>query len=129
MDTHKIIDRNFAWCPDYDEKSFSGQLHENAHWSDDEYWLLEWALYKLAEAPIASQELNWRIFRIFSHTFLTFGCHFDRNDVYKIENLKRAQVYELRERFQLVFEGFFSKDMPTQDCFEIPNPLLGSVGD
>ena len=127
MDPRFVVQRKFPRCDDYDENSFNGQLHEHALWAQDEYWLLEWALYQLAKEEEIDPELYWQVFRIFSHCFLSFGCHFDRNDGYKIRNLKRAQLYDCRERFQVVFEGFFSKNMPEQNIFEEENPLLLTI--
>jgi len=123
MNPEAVIARNFAWCAEHDDCSFSGRLHEEGLWDRGEYWLLERALYELAKAD-TSQELTWRVFRIFSYCFMVIGCHFDRNDGFKITNIKRRELYELRERFQLVFEGFFSKDMPDQKSFTEQNPLL-----
>jgi hypothetical protein len=81
----------------------------------------------LAKEEEIDPELYWQVFRIFSHCFLSFGCHLDRNDGYRIRNLKRAQLYDCRERFQVVFEGFFSRNMPEQNIFEEENPLLLTV--
>ncbi|ROL94155.1 hypothetical protein BK636_02050 [Pseudomonas chlororaphis] len=124
MDPRFVIERNFPRCDNYDDNSFLGKLHEHALWAQDEYWLLEWALYQLAKDEAISEDLSWQVFRIFSHCFLSFGCHLDRNDFFKIRNLKRAQLYDCRERFQMVFEGFFSRNMPEQKLFEEENPLL-----
>ncbi|RIA31599.1 immunity protein 41 of polymorphic toxin system [Ectopseudomonas oleovorans] len=122
MNPKLAIARNFAWCDEYEDSSFTGLLHEKQYWSMAEYWELEWALYQLVGNR--SPEVQWRIFRIFSWVLLTIGCHFDKKDLYKIKNLKRHQLYELRERFVLVFEGFFSGKMPSQECFENTNPLV-----
>jgi len=74
-------------------------------------------------------ELDWPIFRIFSHTFLSLNAHFDPNDGFKIKNMAKSDLYDLRERFQLVFEGYFSGDMPDQErCFDIINPLFETAG-
>lgn len=124
MDPRFAVERNFPRCDNYDDNSFLGKLHEQALWAQDEYWRLEWALYQLAKDETISEELSWQVFRIFSHCFLLFGCHLDRNDSFKIRNLKRAQLYDCRERFQVVFEGFFSRNMPEQKIFEEENPLL-----
>ena len=129
MDPKSVIRRNFAWSGEYDESSFTGQLHENCLWNWDEYWRLEWALYVLASSRTSHPELDWPIFRIFSATFLEINCHFDPNDVFEIEGMDRDTVFELRERFQLVFEGYFSNDLPNQEeCFDMQNPLLTAVG-
>src|SRR6478672_9572062 len=129
MDPKSVIRRNFAWSGEYDESSFTGQLRENCIWNWDEYWLLEWALYVLASSRTLHPELDWPIFRIFSATFLDINCHFDPNDVFEIEGMERDTVFELRERFQLVFEGYFSNDLPNQEeCFDMNNPLLTAVG-
>jgi hypothetical protein len=129
MDPKSVILRNFAWSGQYEESSFTGQLHENCNWNWDEYWRLEWALYALANARLDHPELDWPIFRIFSATFLEIMCHFDPNDLFKIDGMDRETVSELRERFQLVFEGYFSNDLPDQStCFHIQNPLLSATG-
>ena len=121
-----VIARNFPWCDEHDDASFTGRLHEEALWDADEYWQLEWALYRLAGAKRVSHDTLWRIFHIFSNTSMSFGCHFDRNDVWKIGNLKRREIYDYRERFQLIFEGFFSGEMPGKDDFDLKNPLLSA---
>lgn len=129
MEPRAIILRNFVWCDEYEESSFVGRLHEYCEWNFDEYWLLEWALYQLAEARTNNSDLCWPIFKIFSNTFLTINVHFDPNDGFNIANIDCSEAYDLRERFQLVFEGYFSGNMPNQKrCFEIQNPLFPSNG-
>lgn len=126
MDAHSVVARNIAGCEEYDDRSFIGRLHEESIWVHDEYLMVEWALYQLATDTCTSQELSGRVFRIFSYCFLLFGCHLDRRDGFKIENLKRKEVYDLRERIQLVFEGFFARKMPAPSIFSASNPLLVS---
>ena len=124
MDASLIIARNFPWCPENDDTSFGGRLHEEGVWSWEEYWQLEWALHRLCGDP-PTRELHWRVFRIFSYCFASFAHHLDPNDAFEISNLSREELYDAKERFQLVFEGFFGA-MPAQDCFEQANPLLGT---
>jgi hypothetical protein len=125
MNPKSIILRNFAWSGEYDEASLAGRLHENCEWNWEEYWLLEWALYTLSNSRSSHSELDWPIFRIFSYVFLQINCHFDPNDAFEISGLDRPAVYDLRERFQLIFEGYFSNNLPNQKvCFERQNPLL-----
>lgn len=126
MDPNLVIARNFAWSGQFDDASFSGQLHEEGIWSWDEYWLLEWALYQLHNEP-PSRELHWPVFRIFSNSFLALGAHRDPNDAFEICNLNQEEFYGARERMQLVFEGFFQGSMPSQDIFDQSNPLLISI--
>lgn len=118
-----VIARNFPWCPEYDEGSFGGRLHEDGVWSWEEYWLLEWALCQLCGAS-PERELHWRVFRVFSYCFALLSAHRDPNDGFVIRDLNLDAFYEARERFQLVFEGFFRGSMPSQNCFEQCNPLL-----
>lgn len=126
MDPYLVIARNFPWSGQYDDASFRGQLHEESIWSWDEYWLLEWALYRLHDEP-PSRELYWPIFRIFSYSLSTLGAHRDPNDVFEISNLNLEEFQGARERMQLVFEGFFQGSMPAQDIFDQINPLLISI--
>jgi hypothetical protein len=125
MNPKNIILRNFAWSDEHDDASFAGRLHEDCEWNWEEYWLLEWALYTLAKSRSSYPELDWPIFRIFSNTFLEINCHFDPNDGFEIAGMDRQTVYDLRDRFQLVFEGYFSDNLPNQrKCFDVQNPLL-----
>ncbi|WP_091193658.1 Imm41 family immunity protein [Formivibrio citricus] len=129
MNALTVLDRNFPWCLEWDDNSFCGRLHEDSTWHLDEYWLLEWALFELVASPARDAQLNWKVFRIFSSTLMSLSAHLDSKDGYKIRNLKTEQVYECRERLQLVFEGFFSGNMPAiSQCFDLPNPLLQSSG-
>lgn len=122
MDAEQIILRNFPHNGLYDDLSFLGKLHEEQLWDIEEYWFLEWGIYQLEKR--SSEKLDWEIFRIFSMIMLSISSHFDRNDYFKIQNLKRPKLYQLRERVQLVFEGYFSGSMPEQNIFEEVNPLL-----
>jgi hypothetical protein len=122
-----VIARNFPGCPEWDHTSFLGRLCDDSTWSRDEYWLLERALHQLVAASAQDSELHWRVFRIFSLTSLSISAHLDRNDSFKVKNLKQEELYAFRERVQLVFEGFFSGEMPAlSECFEEINPLLSA---
>ncbi len=123
MSPQQIIARNFPG-PEHDDASFLGRLHEEWLWDSDEYWKLEWALYQLATKTRRSRDITWRIFRIFSHAFLSVNCHFDPRDAFRIGNLADDEICELRERLQLVFEGYFSGSMPKLSNFKTRNPLL-----
>ncbi|CUK00281.1 Imm41 family immunity protein [Achromobacter xylosoxidans] len=124
MEPKLIILGNFAWCDEYDETSFSARLHEDCEWDAEQYWRLEWALYQLAGRRRDHAELDWPIFRIFSYISLTMGAHLDPNDGFRILRLNRQAFYELRERFHLMFEGYFSGVMPNLNYFADVNPLL-----
>lgn len=117
--------KNVVWSDRYDEASFIGTLHERAVWDTEKYRELEAAVYGLAAQPKDFPPLIWPLFRIFSYTTLSLAAHFDPNDAFRIDNLTDAQIYDYRERFQLVFEGVFSGNMPVQSAsFSTPNPLL-----
>lgn len=122
MDAKQIILRNFPHNNLNDDLSFLGKLHEKQLWDIEEYWLLEWGVYELSKS--SSEKLDWEVFRIFSIIMQYISSHLDKNDYFKIKNLKLPKLYELRERVQLVFEGYFSQSMPEQDIFEEINPLL-----
>lgn len=119
MNYIEAILKNAAGSDRYDEESFIGILHERAVWDAEKYWELEAAIYGLAAHPEDFPRLMWPLFRIFSYTMVSLGAHFDPNDAFRIDNLTDEQVYGRRERFQLVFEGAFSGDMPVQSsCFD-----------
>ena len=116
------INRNFPWCDEYDNDSFTGTLHEKCAWSDEEYFKLDDEIYDLStkynDIDQLPRVLVWRLMRIFSYVMMTIGCHSNPNDGYKIENLNDEQLFDRRERFQLVFEGFFEGEMPKKKYFE-----------
>ncbi|NKJ49574.1 hypothetical protein CIC12_23140 [Burkholderia sp. SG-MS1] len=93
-------------------------------WQRDQYWLLEWALYEIVKKAENYEELCSPVFRIFSGTMSTISSHFDQNDLFEIKNLEREEIYEFRERIQIVFGGFFAKHMSERVVFEEENPLL-----
>ena len=122
MDAKEIILRNFPHNNLYDDLSFLGKLNEEQSWDIEEYWLLEWGVYNLEKN--SPEKLDGEIFRIFSVIMLCISSHLDQNDYFKIKNLKRSELYEMRERVLLVFEGYFSSSIPEQNIFEKVNPLL-----
>ncbi|WP_447502788.1 Imm41 family immunity protein, partial [Acinetobacter pittii] len=63
MDAKEIILRNFPHNNLYDDLSFLGKLNEEQSWDIEEYWLLEWGVYKLEKN--SPEKLDWEIFRIF----------------------------------------------------------------
>lgn len=124
MKSQHTINRNFPWCDEFDESSFMSILHEQSTWDDEEYFKLECALFELSSSNKFNQELAWRIFRIFSHTSLLFISHHDENDKFEVKNKVQDEIYDLRERFQLVFEGYFSGKMPNSKYLAPSNKLL-----
>lgn len=115
------INRNFPWCDEYSENSFTGVFHEEQRWDDDEYFKLEDALYENCATHAGSdlpRELSWRVMRIFSFLMMSLSCQYDQNDGFKICNLTRDQYYARRERLQLVFEGFFKGEMPDKGILD-----------
>ncbi|WP_195841364.1 Imm41 family immunity protein [Burkholderia cenocepacia] len=127
MDAKEIVAANVFSSPAYDEKSFAGVLHERGIWQEDQYWLLEAALYALAHEKTIAVNLYTEVFLIFNFVINAICPHLDQDDLYEIENLDREKVYDLRERIRMVFEGFFVRKMPDQEaCFEERNPLLES---
>lgn len=110
------INRNFSWCAEYSDQSFVGRLHEDAIWDDEEYFKLENYLYEECEKYSGQDDLPrhvfWPAMRIYSYLSSSIGCHFDPNDVFELEGLSSEQIYNRRERLELVFEGFFKGEMP-----------------
>jgi hypothetical protein len=118
MNAEHIINRNYPWCDENDDLSFTGILHEEGIFNLDEFFLLEWALYKLHKDNVYNDFLYWKIFRVFSLAFGEMLSHFNANDLFIILNAKDIDLRELTNRFQLVFEGYFQKEMPDlKICF------------
>lgn len=121
MDPHHIIAENTSG-EHWRDGSFIGALHESYCWDTDEYWKVEWSINAFCSRSLDAPDAD--LFRIFSYVMLMFGCHFDPGDGFVITNLDRDELYEFRERFQLMFEGYFRGSMPPQSIFDKINPLL-----
>lgn len=120
------INRN---CPEnnaYSDDSFTGLLHEQCHWSDEEYFKLDDALHQLArlyqDESLLPREITWPLMRIFSFVMMTIANHYNKNDLYRIENLTDEQLFERKTRFQQVFEGFFNGSMFPTHFFDYQPP-------
>ena len=119
--------RNFPHCEEYCEDSFTGIWHEKGRWDEKEYWLLDKSIYDLSEKYPSTEiprDVVWPLARIFSYIMMTIQAHYNPNDGFQIENLDDEMMFEFRERFQLVVEGFFKGKMPKNSNFGIVNPLL-----
>ncbi|MGO4223641.1 Imm41 family immunity protein [Lysobacter sp. TAF61] len=127
MDAYTVIAKNHPWSGSFDEASFRARLYEDALWSQEEYWKVEWALCQLVTTAGEDAEVRSRVFRLFSATTNLFAAHFNPNDVFSIRNLDSNDICEIIERFHLVFEGFFSGEMPDlAESFDERNPLLSA---
>ena len=116
------INRNFPWCDEYSDDSFIGIIHEKYIWSDSEFFKLENAILEQAALTRSSnnlqRELSWRIMRIFSYLMCLFACHYNPNDGFEIENISSEQLVARRNRVELIFESFFSGEIPNKDILE-----------
>lgn len=127
MDAYAVISENHPGSGEFSETSFRSFLYEDATWSQDKYWRVEWALFQLVGPAALDAELRWRVFRLFSSTFSLFSAHFDSNDIYVIQGIEPEKLYKAIERFKLVFDGFFAGEMPDlQASFDERNPLLSA---
>ncbi|MGB4813290.1 MAG: hypothetical protein WBP13_12535 [Methylophilaceae bacterium] len=61
--------------------------------------------------PKFNKALTWRVFKIFSYSTLLFSAHYDPNDSFSIKNKNKNEVFDLRERVQRIFKGYFSGKM------------------
>ncbi|RDY67782.1 hypothetical protein DX912_07645 [Lysobacter soli] len=125
MDARSIISKNHPASGEFETTSFRSRLYEDATWSQDEYWKVEWALFQLAAAADSDAELRWRVFRLFSATVSLFVAHYDPKDIYVMDGIDAEGLLEARERFDLVFEGFFSQQMPDVRSWPIADVRLG----
>jgi hypothetical protein len=123
----KELLRNFPHCTDFCDESFVGIWHEHCRWDEKEYWKLDKEIYELAK-KYSGQEIPrniaWPLTRIFSYTMMSIQGHYSPNDGFEIENLDMDGMFNFRERFQLVVEGFFKGEMPKNLNFDMVNPLI-----
>lgn len=63
------------------------------------------------------------VFAVFERVSLLTRCHFDPQDVFRLDNLPDEQVRDLDERLRAVCGGVFDGKRPRRDAFEVDNPL------
>ncbi|QCZ94669.1 Imm41 family immunity protein [Salinimonas iocasae] len=112
------LNRNFVLSKEFSENSFISIFHESQTWNDVEYFKLENYLYEECEkhlsVSVIPREVLWPAIRIYSYLSNAIGCHLDPNDGFEIIGISQKQLYQRRERLQLVFEGFFQGEMPAK---------------
>lgn len=116
MNPRMVIAQNCTWSAEYEEASFIAMLHEKGVWQREKYWLVEWALYELVKREEDCSELFGAIFSIYSYAMLSLSSHLDQNDLFRVVNLCEDEIYEFRERIQIVFESFFLEKFPNKQC-------------
>lgn len=114
--------RNFPWADAYTDRSFCGRFHEEGIWDDEEYFMLEDALYELGYQSVGQASLErsvaWPTMRIYSYLMMSLGCVRDPSDPFALKNVSGDQFIARRERLLLVFEGFFRGEMPDRETLE-----------
>lgn len=119
--------RNFPHCEEYRDDSFVGIWHEEGLFNEMEYWKLDKEIFDLSVLYCSEnipREIAWPLTRIFSYIMMSIQAHYNPNDGFQVENLDDLQMFEFRERLQLVIEGFFKGKMPKNKDFDLVNPLL-----
>ena len=112
----------------FENASLIGSVTSRSEWSADQFWRIAIALYDL-HGKSTTDEQTFRdaareaIF-IFSHLALSFSWHFDPDDHFEYQNLTSDQIYDWRERTNILFEGFIAGEMPDRMVFGESNPLL-----
>ena len=128
MDAIGVLARNHLGHDRFADTSLIGCVTSRSEWSADQFWLIATALYDLG-AISKHDEQTFRdsvreaIF-IYSHLTLSFSWHFDPDDHFEYQNLTSDQIYEWRERTNILFEGFIAGGMPDRIVFGESNPLL-----
>lgn len=124
---HHLL-RNFPFCDEYCENSFLEKLYKQDTWDEDEFWLLDMAIYELAElfdGDEIPRSVTWPVVRVYSFIFTMINAHHNPSDGYQIKGMDNPMtIHEWRDRAEQVFEGFFSGEMPGNQYFEKMNPLL-----
>ncbi len=119
MDLQKIINENYILSGDFSDRSFIAKLHELHQWDMKAYLRLEEAIYQKSLDIKNLELLNHAFFYPFFHIykFITnmFIAHFDPKDGYIITGIKDDSIYDMKERIELVFDGFFKGEMPQRE--------------
>jgi len=106
--------------------SFYERLAEDGEWDIDEFWRLHFALIEAAKNPAASENINrslaLNVVQIHLRVSGLICAHFDNNDVFKIENLSREEIYAFKERLDLAVAGVFSGEVLPESSFDLKCP-------
>lgn len=128
MNRLAVLLRNHLHHEQYSDSSLIGSVSSRSEWSAEQFWLIAAALYELDEQSQADDDLFRNAVReaifIYSHLTLSFSWHFDPDDHFEYQNLSTDEIYEWRERTNVLFEGFIAGGMPDRIVFGERNPLM-----
>ncbi|WP_433692351.1 hypothetical protein [Herbaspirillum seropedicae] len=115
MEAIDIIRTNFSDCPQWSSQSFLGQLRDQQKRDIQAYWKLEGAIIALmTEFSDYPKEVSWPVFQLFDRIMLLLARHIDPSDSYRIAETSHTQAWELAERIEVLFEGFFKGSLPDE---------------
>ena len=112
----------------FSDSSLVGCVTGRSEWCADQFWSIAASLYELHEQSRTNNKLFRDAVReaifIYTHLTLSFSWHFDPDDHFEYQNLSTDEIYEWRERTNILFEGFIADGMPDKIVFGETNPLL-----
>ena len=110
------------------EGSFYEQLSEYGIWNADEFWKLHFELVEMANKvkrlEKIDRELAVLLVSFSVKVFNLFVAHFNKNDVFKIQNIDADAIFNFKERFELAVEGALSGEVLPESYFNLKNPLI-----
>jgi len=128
MNPLAVLFGNHLHHEQYSDSSLIGCVSSRSEWSAEQFWLIAASLYELHEQSENDNALFRDAVReaifIYSHLTLSFSWHFDPDDHFEYQNLSTDEIYEWRERTNILFEGFIADGLPDRIVFGEGNPLL-----
>lgn len=128
MEAFDILIGNHLNHNKFSDVSLIGCVTGRSEWSADQFWLIAKSLYELDEKSKEDDRLFREAVReaifIYSTLALSFSWHFDPGDHFEYQKLTTDQIYDWRDRTNMLFEGFIAGGMPDRIVFGDSNPLL-----
>lgn len=126
MQCLEIIYKNLSFKMQWSAQSFLGILHNEHRLDMDAYWRLEWAVIWLIKgSDKAPSPHGWPVHQIYTLATSMLYAHIDPDDSFEIMEVSKERVHLLRNRINVVFDGFFKLKIPDLAVFKEANPLLG----
>ena len=128
MNPLTVLVGNHLHHEQFADASLVGCVAGRSEWSASQFWLIAAALYELHDKSRTDDRLFRHSVReaifIYSHLTLSFSWHFDPDDHFEYQNLTTDEIYEWRERTNMLFEGFIADGLPDKIVFGADTPLL-----
>ena len=110
------------------EGSFYERLTEYCKWDIAAFWKLHLDLLNIAKETSNSKcidrELALAVVTLKSKVSSLINSHYNKNDIFKIEDITPDELIDFTERFDQAILSVFSGEIIPETSFDLVNPLI-----